>query len=365
MPKAVMQKSTAETSTIKDVAQHAGVSYQTVSRVINDHPSVSPATRARVQAAIHKLDYHPSSAAQLLAAKRSGVIGVVTYGLMHFGPAKMLASLDDAARSLGYTVSNMNIGAFVPKEIGRAIQQLRRQKVEGIIVFAPTLEVSPSEIETLCGEVPLVITDTEPSPARYVTNMDHFTGTRVAAQHLLALGHRRIGFINGPQSWYASMIRRQGWLSALNQAGLEPSAEYEGDWNARSGHKATNEFLERDLGITAILAANDQMALGALHALHQRNLELPREMSVIGYDDIPEAEFFEPALTTVRHEFGQLAQKALEQLMSRIEGRDKTNELVVIVPNLIMRDSTGPARVETIVGSANHPGPTRASRARI
>jgi DNA-binding LacI/PurR family transcriptional regulator len=339
-----MRKSSAETATIKDVAQHAGVSYQTVSRVINNHPSVSPATRARVLEAIRRLDYHPSSAAQLLAAKRSGVIGVVTYGLMHFGPAKMLASLDDAARGLGYTVSNMNIGAFTPNEIGHAVQQLRRQKVEGIIVFAPTLEVGSSEIQKLAGDVPLVITDTEPSAGRYVTNMDHFTGTRAAAQHLLSLGHCRIGFINGPQNWYASMIRRQGWLSALNQAGLEPAAEFEGDWNARSGYVATNEFLKREIGITAILAANDQMALGALHALHQHNLELPREMSVIGYDDIPEAEFFEPALTTVRHDFGQLAQKALEQLMSRIEGRDKTSELIVIVPSLIVRGSTGPAR---------------------
>jgi DNA-binding LacI/PurR family transcriptional regulator len=347
MPAKTMPKSPAETATIKNVAQHAGVSYQTVSRVINDHPSVSPATRARVQEAIRELDFHPSSAAQLLAAKRSGVIGVVTYGLMHFGPAKMLASLDEAARELGYTVSNVNIGAFTPNEIGRAIQQLRRQKVEGIMVFAPTLEVSPAQIEALAGDVPLVITDTEPSPGRYVTNMDHFTGTRNAAQHLLALGHCRIGFINGPLNWYASMMRRQGWLSAINQAGLEPAAEFEGDWNARSGHKATNEFLERSLGITAILAANDQMALGALHALHQHNLELPRDMSVIGYDDIPEAEFFEPALTTVRHDFGQIAQKALEQLMSRIDGRDKTNELVVIVPSLIVRGSTGPARGET------------------
>ena len=333
-----------QTATINDVARHAGVSYQTVSRVINQHPSVSAETRERVLQAVQLLDYHPSAAARMLAAKRSSLIGVVTSGLAHYGPGKMLASLDTAARNLGYKISMLQIVEFSSAEISSAIQQLRQQQVEGIIVFIPTQEVGANQIEQLCGGLPVVITDAEPGIGRYVTNMDHISGTRAAAQHLLTLGHRRIGFINGPLDWYSGMMRRQGWLSALNQAKLSPIAEFEGDWSAHSGYQATTQLLEQKLDITGLLVGNDQMALGALHALHQHNLELPRDMSVVGFDDIPDAEFFEPALTTVRQDFSHLAQLALEQLLAQVDQKDKINELKMISPHLLVRGSTAPPR---------------------
>ncbi len=331
-------------TTINDVARHAGVSYQTVSRVINEHPSVSPSTRERVLKAVQVLDYHPSAVARMLAAKRSGLIGVVTSGLAHYGPGKMLTSLDAAARNLDYTISMLQIVEFSLSEISSAIQKLRQQQVEGIIVFIPTQGIEPDQIEQLSGGLPVVITDAEPGAGRFVTNMDHISGTRAAAQHLLALGHRRIGFINGPLNWYSGIMRRQGWLSTLNQANLEPIAEFEGDWSARSGYLATSELLAQKLEITGLLVGNDQMALGALHALHQHNLELPRDMSVVGFDDIPDAEFFEPALTTVRQDFSQLAHRALEQLIARVDKKDNIDQLRMISPNLVLRGSTAPPR---------------------
>ncbi len=327
-------------TTINDVAARAGVSYQTVSRVINQHPSVSKNALERVRQAIESLNYQPSNAARHLATQRSKVIGVVSYGTVHYGPAQMLASLEQAVQGSGYSLSNVNVSDLTLEEIAGAIQTLRRQRVDGLILFAPLIGIAHTDLESLCADLPLVITDAEPQSGRAVASIDQFTGGRLAAQHLIGLGHRQIALLSGPLTWYDALLRHQGWLSALQQAGLTPVATLESDWTPASGYRATAELLESGTSFTALLAANDQMALGALRAFHERGLELPRDVSVVGFDDIPEAAFLEPPLTTVRQDFSALAQRSLDQLTACIDQPSAPRHLTMLVPELIVRSST-------------------------
>ncbi len=341
-----MQKT--KSTTINDVAALAGVSYQTVSRVINQHPSVSPKALERVQKAIQALNYHPSNAARHLATQRSGMIGVVSYGTVHYGPARTLASLEKAAHQIGYTLSNVNVSDLTFLQISKAIQTLHRQRVDGVILFAPLVEIALSDLKQLCGDLPMVITAAEPQPGHAVTSVDQFTGGRLGAQHLLGLGHQKIAFINGPLDWYAALLRQQGWLSALQQAGLQPSAEIQSDWTPKGGYNAMSELLKTKKPFTGVLVANDQMALGALHALHEHGFELPQDMSVVGFDDIPESAFLEPPLTTLHQNFSALAQRSLEQLITLIQHPKQLQHVMVLVPELIIRSSTAVPKTRSI-----------------
>jgi DNA-binding LacI/PurR family transcriptional regulator len=333
-----MQKNRA--TTINDVAALAGVSYQTVSRVINQHPSVSKTALERVHRAIQTLNYQPNNAARLLASQRSQTIGVVSYGTIHYGPAQLLASLEQAAHTSGYTLSNVNVASLSFADIGAAIQTLRRQRVDGLILFAPLVDIAHTDLESICADLPLVITDAEPQVGRAVTSIDQFTGGRIAAQHLIKLGHRRLAVINGPLAWYDALLRQQGWLSAMQQAELSPVASFESDWTPAGGYACTKTLLETGQPFTGLLVANDQMALGALRALHERGIVLPEQVSVVGFDDIPEAAFLEPPLTTVRQDFSSLAHNSLAQLRQCIEHPDTPPRLLMLVPELVVRSST-------------------------
>lgn len=331
-------------TTINDVVARAGVSYQTVSRVINQHPSVSKDALERLRTAIEALNYQPSNAARHLATQQSNVIGVISYGATHYGPAQMLAGLERAAQNSGYTLSNINIGDLRISGISAAIQTLRRQRVDGLILFAPLIGIAHADLEGICANLPLVITDAEPQPGRAVASIDQFTGGRLAAQHLIQLGHRQIALLSGRLTWYDALLRHQGWLSALQQAGLTPTATMQSDWTPAGGYRATAQLLEAGTPFTGLLVANDQMALGALRALHERGLKLPRDVSVVGFDDIPEAAFLEPPLTTVRQDFSSLAQRSLDQLKACIDQPSAPRQLTMLVPELIVRASTAGPR---------------------
>jgi DNA-binding LacI/PurR family transcriptional regulator len=333
-----MQKS--KTTTINDVAALAGVSYQTVSRVINQHPSVSQKALEQVQSAIRTLNYQPSNAARHLATSRSATIGVISYGTLHYGPAQTLASLEVAAHKIGYTLSNVNVADLSFSEISNAIQTLRRQRVDGLIIFAPLIDIEHTDLEGICADLPVVFTATEPQPNRAVTSIDQFTGARLGAQHLIQLGHQKIVLLNGPLDWYDALLRQQGWLSALQQADLTPVADFESDWTAAGGYQKTSALLDSKLEFTGLLVANDQMALGALRALHERNINLPEEVSIVGFDDIPESAFLEPPLTTVHQDFVALAKQSLQRLKACMENPNVIEHLTVLVPKLIVRAST-------------------------
>ncbi len=341
-------KTLGKPATIKDVASHAGVSYQTVSRVINGHPAVKAATRVRVENAIQVFNYHPNGAARSLVSQRSTTLGIISFGTTFYGPAQMVASIEQAARLRGYGLSYANLSALSILELTDAIKTLRRQSVGGLLIVAPLLEVETASLESLCKDLPFVLIDAESSAKHPFSAIDQFAGGRLSAEHLIALGHRNIALLSGPQTWYDAKLRNKGWRTALHHAKLEPVQDVAGNWSAGSGYQATKQLLER-CSFTGLLVGNDQMALGALRALHEHGLRIPEDVSVVGFDNMPETAFFEPPLTTVEQDFASLGQRSLEQLIALIEKPELAPRMQVIVPKLIERSSTAVAQTQPSV----------------
>ncbi|MDX2004768.1 MAG: LacI family DNA-binding transcriptional regulator [Meiothermus sp.] len=335
-----MSELSRKAATINDVAEAAGVSYQTVSRVINNHPSVKEDTRRRVKDAIRRLKYQPSSVARSLVMQRSNLIGLVSFGTLHFGPAQMLSSIEQAARARGYHLSIVSIPSLNRNELERAINTLRRQRVAGILVVAPLLGAETDFLRELGTAVPTVLVDADLGAGLPFSTIDQFAGGRLGVEHLLGLGHRRIALVNGPQDWNDARLRTQGWLNALRDAGLQPVVQALGDWSAASGYAAARELLGQGRLFTGLLVANDQMALGALKALREAGLRVPADVSVVGFDNTPESEYFDPPLTTVHQDFPSLGQASLAQLLSMIEAPATAPSLQVIPPTLMVRSST-------------------------
>lgn len=333
-------RNVSKAATIKDVAKRAGVSYQTVSRVINDHKSVKLETRSRVQEAIKAFNFHPNNAARRLASPRPTTIGIISFGTTHYGPSQMVSSIEQAARTRGYGLCYANLSALSIQELTDAIQTLRRQSVDGLLIVAPLLEVESASIGKLCPALPFVLIDAETSTKLPFSSIDQFMGGRLAAQHLIELGHQRIALLNGPQNWYDAKLRNQGWRSALHEARLEPLAEIEGNWSAASGYEATQKLLKLKRNFSALLVGNDQMALGALRALHEHDFKIPEDVSIIGFDNMLESAYFEPPLTTVHQDFLTLGQRSLEQLIALIEKPELAPRMQVIAPSLVVRSST-------------------------
>lgn len=326
-------------ATINDVARRAGVSHQTVSRVINNHPSVREITRKRVVEAIHSLKYQPSSVARSLVTKRSNLIGVVSFGTLHFGPAQMLSSIEQAARSRDYHLNITSIPSLTRDELEGAVNLLRRQRVDGILIIAPLMGGEIGFLKELTGVPPIVLVDAEPSAGLPYGSVDQLMGGRLGAKHLLELGHRRIALICGPQQWHDARLRQQGWLGMLGEAGVEPLSQEYGDWSAGSGYAAAKRLLAGP-SFSALLVGNDQMALGALRAIREAGLDIPQDISVVGFDNLPESEYFDPPLTTIEQDFPSLGQTSLAQLLTLIETPAAAPVAEVIVPSLVVRSST-------------------------
>ncbi|MFC4640397.1 LacI family DNA-binding transcriptional regulator [Deinococcus hohokamensis] len=330
--------------TIHDVARHAGVSHQTVSRVMNEHPSVAPSTRQRVQEAMQQLHYQPNLAARRLVTQRSNTLGIVGFGLQYYGPAQMMVNIEQAARGRGYSVTLASIPELREAEIERALLDLRRQGVDGVLLITPLQGVDTERIRKVCHETPFVLVDVPDAGRHSGITIDQKAGGSLAAQHLIALGHQRIALLPGPQRWHDANLRLEGWIEALSEAGLSPSAVLEGDWSAASGFGLTQELLAARTPFTGLLVGNDQMALGALWALHERGVSVPQDVSIVGFDDIPESRFFHPPLTTVRQDFGTLGALSLAALVAAIESPDAEPHPHVLKPDLLLRASTAVAR---------------------
>ena len=331
-------------SSIHDVAARANVSHQTVSRVLNHHVSVSAKTKAAVLEAMALLDYQPNRAAQSLSSQRAKTLGVVGYGTSYYGPAQMLAQIEQASRARGYAVVFIGIPELNEQEIQRALLELRGHFIGGILLIAPLQGVNTTQLQTWCAGVPVLLIDTETTDTTISSvTIDQRLGAQLAAKHLIDLGHQKIAFITGPQRWNDAQLRLEGWQLALDQAGLQPLSVQQGDWSPASGFALTQELLASRLPMTALLIANDSMALGALWALHERGIAVPHDISVIGFDDIPESRFFHPPLTTVQQDFKALGLASLETLLDTIESRHPRTSRV-IVPQLITRASTAPVK---------------------
>jgi DNA-binding LacI/PurR family transcriptional regulator len=324
-----------------DVAKLAGVSHQTVSRVLHDSPHVRGDTRERVLAAIRQLDYRPSSTARALVTGRSQTLGVVSFDTTLYGPASTLLGIARAAHDAGYGVSISSLRSLNRATLLAAIEELRDQGVDGVAVIAP-LQTGVDALRHVKSDIPVVAVEAGPDASIPVATVDQVAGAASATRHLLSLGHKTVWHVAGPPDWKEAEERIEGWRSVLEAAGAPIPELLRGDWTPRAGYEIGQHLLEI-AELTAVLVANDQMALGLLRRLHEAGREVPRDLSVVGFDDIPEAAYFTPPLTTVRQDFAELGRRCLHILLSRIEGKGGPTR-VVVAPELVVRDSTGPAR---------------------
>ncbi|HYN56234.1 MAG TPA: LacI family DNA-binding transcriptional regulator [Motilibacterales bacterium] len=324
-----------------DVARLAGVSHQTVSRVLNDHPNVKQQTRLRVLAAMQELGYRPNRAARALASGRSDQIGVVAQPSTLFGPASLLYAVEAAAVQAGYGVSVASVAALDRASIEEAVNRHLDQQVGGIIVIVPVVSAAAA-IREVPADQPLVTIGGDRNEAITSVGIDQVRGATQATQALLEAGHRTVWHVSGPVDVFDSLDRIDGWRATLEQAGAEVPPVITSDWSAAGGYEA-GKMLARIPDVTAIFAANDQTALGILRALHEHGLRVPEDVSLIGFDDLPESEFFIPPLTTVRQAFQEVGQRALRMLVTQMEGqREVLHELVP--PVFIRRESVAPPR---------------------
>ncbi|WP_029685605.1 LacI family DNA-binding transcriptional regulator [Tatumella saanichensis] len=303
--------------TLYDVAQHAGVSYQTVSRVVNQASHVSAHTREKVEAAMAELNYIPNRIAQQLAGKQRPLIGVATTHLGLHAPSQIVAAIKSRADQCGASVVIAMIEKSGVDACKTAIINLLAQRVTGLIINFPLEEQAAKEVASSCGNVPALFLDVSMDSAVPSVIFSPQQGTLLGVSHLLAWGHRRIALLNGPQESVSARLRRDGWYHALAEQGLQPVAEITGDWSALSGYQQTRQLLE-DQGILpqALLIANDQMALGALRAISEAGLRVPDDISLIGYDDTEDSCCYIPPLTTIKQDFRQLGEMSVDRLLA-------------------------------------------------
>lgn len=332
-----MTKSSGRLPRLEDVAELAGVSHQTVSRVINDHPNVSRGTRERVEAAITELGYRRNTAARSLVTRRSQTIGVLASELAQYGPANTLLGVEQAARDAGYFVSIAALRTVSREAILDAVRHFLDQSVDGIVVMVPHSETLLALAEVNPG-VPVVAVGSLGNAAVGGAMVDQRRGAELAVRHLVDQGHRRIGHVAGPQDWIDGVARAEGWSAALRAAGLQDDLLVVGDWSAGSGYEIGRKLaLERTA--TAVFVGNDQMALGLLRAFNEAGIRVPQDVSVVGFDDQPESGYFTPPLTTVRQDFEELGRRCIDIMLKGIEERESVGTTVV-EPELVLRQST-------------------------
>jgi DNA-binding LacI/PurR family transcriptional regulator len=321
---------------IYDVARRAGVSHMTVSRVLNGHPHIRESTRARVNQAIDELQYTRSSIARALARRRAMRIGVIVDSAVQWGPNSTLRAVESAARGFEYSVSSFTTSERGVEQIGVGIADLVAQGIDALCVIAPRVS-SLRILREHSTHMPTLVITAEHEADLHTAAVDQRAGAQAVMTHLLELGHRSIAHIAGPSDWHDSRAREQAWRDGLAAAGLPASTLVAGDWTSDRGYEI-GRSLDLD-DVTAVFAANDQTALGFIHALTERGIRVPWDVSVVGFDDLPDARHFLPPLTTVRQDFVALGELAVRQLVAAIEGEDPPVH-DVIVPELIVRGST-------------------------
>lgn len=331
----------ARPAIMHDVARLAGVSHQTVSRVLNGHPNVRPDTRDRVLQAIRQLNYRPNALARGLVTRRSRTIGVISFDTRLFGPASTLLAIEHAARVAGYAVTISSLADLDASSVRSAVAALAAQPVDGAIVIAPR-EGAAQGLRDLRPGLPLVAVEAGYGGETPVVSVDQFGGAQLATEHLLSLGHRTVWHIAGPADWLEARERIEGWRSSLADAGAAAPPLLRGDWSPESGYRAGLELAERP-EVTAVFAANDQMALGAMHAFHERGMRVPANVSIVGFDNIPESAFLIPSLTTVYQDFDEVGRRGLQLLVDIMHGDPEHVELPGRVEAaLVTRQSSAP-----------------------
>lgn len=334
--------------TIKQVASASGVSTQTVSRVINNRPDVAPETRARVIQVIKELCYQPSALARSLIQQRSYTLGVVTAGLKFIGPSRTLNGITSATEDAGYSLILKELPNFNTNNIFPIFNGLLSRHVDGIIWAAPEIGNNRDWVRHFNYEmnVPILFLTMEAREGIMIISVDNYQGAEETTNHLLEKGYQHIGHISGPMEWWESKERFKAWKSVVSAAGQENSDQHwvEGNWSSSSGMEACQKLFEQYPEMDAIFAANDQMALGALAVIHQRGLRVPQDFGIVGFDNMPESEYFWPSLTTIHHDQHQVGTLAVTEIIRIIEAiqNKETPEYktIMFTPNILIRKSS-------------------------
>jgi LacI family transcriptional regulator len=335
------EKKKRKAPTMKDVAELVGVSVQTVSAVINDKPGITDETRARVLDAIQQLGYRPYSIARSLRTGQTRTLALIVSDIANPSFATMASAAEDYAHGFGYNLTVHNAHDDVEREASY-IQAATERWIDGVLFVSAEDQMASLDSLQHAG-IPSAAIDR--IPGHYTgpsVTLDNLEAGRLAAEHLLDRGHTCIAHISGPLKLRLARERLAGFRQALRERGLDPGpcVIQEGDWECGSGYRAMSEILEVRPRPTAIFAANDRMAIGAMSAIHATKLRVPDDISVIGLDDIEVAAYQTPPLTTVRQSFAELATRAIQLLLEIIEGRQPDQIHIVIKPALVERQST-------------------------
>lgn len=327
---------------IRHVAERAGVSHMTVSRVLNGHPNIRPATRERVLAAIDELAYRPSSAARTLASQRSRCIGVIVDSAVEFGPTSTLRAIEAAARYSSYSVVSVSLRDDDQLSPEEALARLSAQGVDALCIIAPRSS-SLAALRRLDVRVPMLVISATDDPLFHTLSVDQSEGARLAVRHLVELGHRELLHVAGPLDWVEARARERAFRDEIRAQGLRERPIVVGDWTADFGY----DYARTGTGMppyTAIFAANDEMALGIIHGFAERGIRVPQDVSIVGFDDIPTARHFLPPLTTVVQDFHTLGTRAMAHLV-QVLSDGVTPEASPFIPvDLVVRSSTSPPR---------------------
>ena len=335
--------------TIYEVAKEAGVSRQTVSRVLNNRPDVSPETRKRVQEIIQHLDYRPSAIARSLSLKKSYTLGVVTAGLKYIGPSRTLSGITREADELGYGLLLKELTSFSANNVSPLLQWFQSHHVDGIIWAAPEIGDNRNWLPNLPIEIniPIIFLTMGKREDISIVAINNYSGGKLATEHLINIGRKNIGHISGPLDWWEARERKRGWEDALFAAGVQPDEQMwvEGNWSSKSGKFAMRELLDKFPAMDAVFVGNDQMALSVLQIACEEGEKVPDDLAVIGFDGIPESEFYFPPLSTIYQNQDEVGHTAVQELIWLVNERlDDEQEIkprhITIEPELILRQST-------------------------
>lgn len=327
----------ARAANIFDVARLAGVSHQTVSRVLNDVPNVRPATRARVEQAIAQLRYSPSPAARALVTRRTRTIGLISPGTSEYGPTSIAVNFNVAARAARFSVDTMTLADADPASVRASVEALLRQRVDAIVLVATNVAVL-EVVFNLDLSIPVIAVAASSRPTPSIVSIDQYRGARAAVRHLIELGHRRVIHLAGPRDAPDSIERVRGYTDEMNANRLAVLDVPYGDWSSRSGYElGLSADIERG---TAVFASNDSMALGLMSALDARGLSVPDDVSIVGFDDVPESAYLRPPLTTIRQDFAALGGLIMQKVLMSIEEPESASVSTPLPTTLVVRAST-------------------------
>ena len=320
-----------------DVAEIAKVSHQTVSRVVNNHPSVKAETRERVEAAMIKLGYTPNRAAQTLKTTKSRIIGILASDTHLNGPANIWQNAERAARAADYFSITCSVNPASSKDVAKGIDYLSQLGIDGLIVITPHHETVEQARKAL-KRIPVISIDSSRGSEKDALKLNNFDDAYRATKHLIELGHKAIFHIAGPASFFEAIDRKAGYETAMIEAKLKPQSQV-GEWSMDSGYEISKNLDYKKLNITAVFAASDHLALGVLRDCHERKISVPKDLNIIGFDDLPEAEFAWPPLSTMRQNFQAIGEGAVSLLLNKFNG-ERLKKSEPLTATLIERTTT-------------------------